>query len=326
MVAQAYYAERIVWLVVFPILTVFALLMLHQDYARARAKRSLNLYHVRQHVLQVILGVLTTAEAMDYGVFGIYPPWLLGLFGGVNGSLLFACVLISAYLLARGLHILHNERDDPGRLYLVFVGFAVGFGLAHIPIQVAGLVLGTPGPLPMIDTLVMCVIGIGTGITVTTVFVRIRKICHSMDAASGSSSKIGPKLRKMGRVVLWLDVVIVLILAVMLAGIKPSAVFVDIPADGSYKVTNSPIIRLLILSLTMFWAYHPLRKTEASRPTTTSVKESHSTSPGRGSESARVKHEAGTQEQTGTQEPAPQQAEPDSQGPRNSTKDYDNLV
>jgi hypothetical protein len=181
----------------------------------------------------------------------------------------------------------------------------------------------------------MCIIGIGTAITVTTVFFRIRKICLSMDGASGSSSKIAPKLRKMGQVVLWLDVIIFLVLAAMLASIDPNSVFDDVPADGSYEVTIGPIIRLLILSLTMFWAYHPLygKKQASQRPTTTSGKESRSTpasGPWRGSEVTHVEVEPGAQEPPTPQvlEPAVP-AEPDPvppEGPKNSPKDYDSLV
>jgi hypothetical protein len=246
----------VIYLVVWSLVVFFAGLEIHADWSRKRMRKAVNMYHEQQHWLQLACGVVSLLESVDpASVFGINPYWLVGFLGALGGSCDAMILEISAHVLVSGYYAL--IRESPRWLVPLFVSIGMGYTLIHVPLQtMRGLQEGSNG-LAFADTLNMAMIILISTAIIDVTFLRIRKRVIESDANTAASTKMLPRLMKHGRIILALNIALLGALGYALNNnIANPTSATSAPLPGIYKPTLAPVLRLVILLVTMWWTYH----------------------------------------------------------------------
>jgi hypothetical protein len=163
---------------------------------------------------------------------------------------------ISGYVLASGHYTLIRER--PRWLAPFFVSIAAVYTVLHVPLQtMRGYYSGKVSILAFLDALCLIALLIITLTVIDVIFWRIRKIVIASDAAASSTTKMLPRLMKIGRIVGVLNVALVgAQIFVLFQNRTPTSA----PAQASaerWTLSTAPLIRLVVLLITMWWTFHP---------------------------------------------------------------------
>jgi hypothetical protein len=176
------------------------------------------------------------------------------MFSALGGSCCVAILEISGYVLAAGHYTLIKEH--PRWLAPLFVSVALAYTIIHVPLQTLRGYFGG-GSFGFADTLLMtCLILITLG-TIDVVFLRIRKVVIASDQNAASTSKMLPRLMKIGRIVAVLNLVLVGALIFTIRGNYNPTTDSPRPDPGEYHVSPAPLTKLLVLLLTVWWTFHP---------------------------------------------------------------------
>jgi len=256
-IALGYSIERAVYLSIYGLVFIFVLLEIRADWARKSFKRSINVYHARQHWLQLLCAFVSLIECVDVSTsFGIWPRWLVGFCGSVGGACDLCILQVSAYLLTKAHFALVNE--NPRWLVPVFYGIAGYFAIVHIPLQTVSFHLNA-GPYFMIDCLVLASVIVAHIVISDIVFFRIRRAVIVSDNQAPSTSKVLPQLMRIGRKVAAENVFLLGVMIFYLLSMKPNTSLLPVPpTNGSYKLSMPPITRGVVLFITLWWTYHPV--------------------------------------------------------------------
>jgi hypothetical protein len=209
---------------------------------------------VQQHWLQLACAFVSLLECFDCsGVLGIHPYWVVGLLSSLGGSFVAMILEVSGYVLALGHYAL--IREHPRWLAPLFTCIAMGYTLIHVPLQTIRGLDGRSG-FAFADSMTMAVTIATTLTIIDVIFFRIRRHVIESDTNAASSAKMLPRLMKVGRIVAALNVVLIGATAYAVTNnINPNKQ-TPAPQPGTYTPALQPLIRLVILLVTMWWTFH----------------------------------------------------------------------
>jgi hypothetical protein len=162
---------------------------------------------------------------------------------------------ISGYVLAVGHYTL--IREHPRWLAPFFVSIAAVYTLLHVPLQtLRGYYAGHVSALAFVDGLCLVALLVITLGAIDVIFWRIRILVIASDAASCSTTKMLPRLMKIGRIVAVLNVALVgaMIFTIFQNRTSTSAPLQAMP--GKWEPQVASLIRLVVLLITMWWTFH----------------------------------------------------------------------
>jgi hypothetical protein len=254
-VADGYNRERAVYFILFSLVVFLTVLELHADWSRKRNKRYVNVHHVYQHWLQLICEMVSLIECVDSGVFGLLPYWLVGLVSASGGCFDAMILEISGYffyVLASG----HYARiqEQPRWLGPFFVSIATVYTIIHVHLQtLRGYGQGGYNFADALNLVCLIVITVGA---IDAIFWRIRKLVLASDNAACSTTKLLPRLMKIGRIVAALNVVLLGASILTLYQNRDESASPPPPSPETWQYNAAPRTRLVVLLITMWWTFH----------------------------------------------------------------------